>query len=59
VCYRRAAFCCAFLRAKGLNAKDINKEMVPVCGAKCLSLKVVHNWFEKFSRGCLKVTDDA
>jgi hypothetical protein len=36
--YRRTAFCCAFffLWAKGLNAKDICKEMSPVCGGKCL-----------------------
>jgi hypothetical protein len=45
VFYRRAAFCCTFfLWAKGLNAKDINKEMFPVYGGKCLSLKAVHNW---------------
>jgi hypothetical protein len=25
---------CAFLWAKGLNAKDIHKEMFPVCGGK-------------------------
>jgi hypothetical protein len=38
---RRAAFCCVFLWAKGLNAEDINKEMLPVYGGKCLSRKVV------------------
>jgi hypothetical protein len=40
VYYRRAAFCCAFLWAKGLNTKDIHKEMFPVYGGKCLSRKL-------------------
>jgi hypothetical protein len=31
-----------FLWAKGLNAKDIRKEMFPVYGEKCLSRKTVH-----------------
>jgi hypothetical protein len=48
-----------FLWAGGLNAKDVNKEMFPVYGEKCMSCKVVHNWVEKFSQGCLKVADDA
>jgi hypothetical protein len=47
-----------FLWAKGLNAKDIHTEMFPVYSGKCLSCKVVHNWAEKFSQGCLKVADD-
>jgi hypothetical protein len=38
----------SFLWAKGLNAKDIHKEMFPVYGGKCLSRKAVHNWVEKF-----------
>jgi hypothetical protein len=33
-----------FLWGKGLNAQDINKEMFPVYGGKCLSRKAVHNW---------------
>jgi hypothetical protein len=33
--------------AKGFNAMNIHKEMFPVYGGKCLSLKAVHNWFEK------------
>jgi hypothetical protein len=33
-----------FLWAKGLEAKDIHKEMFPVYGGKCLSRKAVHNW---------------
>jgi hypothetical protein len=36
-----------FLWAKGLNAKDINKEIFPVYGGKCLSRKAVHSWVEK------------
>jgi transposase len=52
--------CCAvFLWAKGLNAKDIHKEMCPVYGGKCLSRKAVHDWVEKFSQGCSKVAEDA
>jgi hypothetical protein len=45
-----------FLWARGLNAKDIHKELFPVYGQKC---KAVHNWVEKFSQGLLKVADDA
>jgi hypothetical protein len=33
-----------FLWAKGLGAKDMDKEMFPVYGGKCLSCKAVHNW---------------
>jgi hypothetical protein len=53
---RRAAF---FFCAKGLNAKEIHKEMFYVYGEKSLSRKAVHNWVEKFSQGCSKVADDA
>jgi hypothetical protein len=35
--------------AKGLNAKDIHKEMFPVYGGKCFSRKAVHNWVAKVS----------
>jgi hypothetical protein len=48
-----------FLWEKGLNAKGINKEMFPVYGGKCLLLKAVHIWVEKFSQGRSKVADDA
>jgi hypothetical protein len=47
------------LWAKGLNAKDIHKEMCLVYGGKCLSRKAVHNWVEKFSQGRSEVADDA
>jgi hypothetical protein len=46
-----------FLWEKGLNAKDIHKEMFPVYGGKCLSCKVVHNWVKKFSQGRSKIAD--
>jgi hypothetical protein len=46
------------LRAKGLNAKNIHKEIFPVYGGKCLLHKALHNWVEKFSQGHSKVTDD-
>jgi hypothetical protein len=32
-----------FLWAKGLDAKDIHKEMFPVYGGKCVLHEVVHN----------------
>jgi hypothetical protein len=48
----------SFLWEKGLNAKDINKEMLPVDGGKCLSRKAVHNWIENFSQGRSKDSDD-
>jgi transposase len=59
VYYGKAAFCCAFLWAKDLTAKDIHKEMFPVYCGKRLSLKAIHNWVEKFSKGRSKVADDA
>jgi hypothetical protein len=49
----------SFWCVKGLNAKNIHKEMFPVYGGKCLSRKAVHGSVEKFSQGRSKVTDDA
>jgi hypothetical protein len=46
---------CIFLWAKGLNVKDINKEIFPVYGGRCLSCKAFRNWVEKFSQGHWKV----
>jgi hypothetical protein len=43
------------LWAKGLNEKDIHKEMFPVYSGKCLSCKAVHNWGEKHGK---RFTDD-
>jgi hypothetical protein len=37
-----------FIWAKGLNAKDIHKEMFPHYDGKCLSRKSVHNWVKKW-----------
>jgi hypothetical protein len=37
------------LWAKGLSAKDIDKEMIPVYGGKGLSRKAVHSWLQTFS----------
>jgi hypothetical protein len=42
---------CVFFGQKGLNVKDIHKEMFPAYDRKCLSRKAVHNWVEKFSQG--------
>jgi hypothetical protein len=35
--------------AKGLNAKDIHKEMLSVYGGKYLSRKAVYNWVANVS----------
>jgi hypothetical protein len=39
-----------FLWAKGLNEKDIHKDIFPVYGGICLLRKAVHNWAEKRGR---------
>jgi hypothetical protein len=44
---------------KGLNGKDISKEMFPIYGGKCLSRKAVHNCVETFSHGRSEVADNA
>jgi hypothetical protein len=36
-----------FLWAKGMAAKDIHKEMLPMYGEHCLSRQAVHNWVQK------------
>jgi transposase len=48
----------SFLWTKGLNTKDIHKEIFPAYGGKCLSRKSVHNWVDKFSQERSKVADD-
>jgi hypothetical protein len=48
-----------FLLAKGLKAKDINREMFPIYGGKCLSRKAVHNWVVIFFQGISTDADDA
>jgi transposase-like protein len=47
--------CVFFLWAKGLDAKDIRKEMSPVYGGKCLLRKAVYNWVQKCGK---HFTDD-
>jgi hypothetical protein len=49
----------SILWEKGLNAKNIHKEMFPLYGGKCLSRKAVHNGVETFSQGRSRVADDA
>jgi hypothetical protein len=44
VFYRRPAFSCAFLWAKGLSVIYIHKEVFSVYCGKCLTRKPVHNW---------------
>jgi hypothetical protein len=44
--YRRAIV--RFLWVKGLNAKDIHKEMFPVFGEKYLWRKTVPTWWQMF-----------
>jgi hypothetical protein len=48
-----------FLWAKGLNAKDIHKEMFLIYGGKCMLRKAVHNWVKEFSEWRSKFADDA
>jgi hypothetical protein len=50
ISYRIATLYCAFLWAKGLNAKYIHKEMFPLYAEKCLLRKAIHNWVKKFSQ---------
>jgi hypothetical protein len=45
---QRSVVCGFFLWGKGLNTKDIHKEMFPVYGGKCLSRKAIHNWWQTF-----------
>jgi hypothetical protein len=51
-------FVVQFVLAEGLKAKDIHKEMFPLCGGKCFLHEAVHIWDNKFSHGCSKVADD-
>ena len=47
-----------FLWAKGMAAKDIHKEMLPMYGEHCLSRQAVHNWVKKFSEGRRSIKDE-
>jgi hypothetical protein len=46
------------LWVKGLNAKDIHREMLPVYGKKCLQHKAVHNWVKDNHLGGKSYADD-
>ena len=47
-----------FLWAKGMAAKDIHKEMLPMYGEHCLSRQAVHNWVQKFSERRTSIEDE-
>jgi len=47
-----------FLWVKGMAAKDIRKEMLPMYGEHCLSHQAVHNWVQKFSEGRTSIKDE-
>ena len=51
VYHNTTAWRCAVLWAKGMAAKDIHKEMLPMYGEHCLPRQAVHNWMQKFSEG--------
>jgi hypothetical protein len=46
---------------KGLTVKDnhYSKETFPICGGKYVSCKMFHSKIKEFTRGCLKVANDA
>jgi hypothetical protein len=47
------------LWVKGLRAKNIHKEILPLYGGKCLSRKAFGSWLEKFSQEGSQTTYDA
>ena len=47
-----------FLWAKGVAAKYIHKEMLPMYSEHCLSHQAVHNWVQKFSEGRTSIVDE-
>jgi hypothetical protein len=47
-----------FLWPKGMAAKDIYKEMLPMYGEHCLSRQAVHNWVQKLSEGRPSTEDE-
>ena len=47
-----------FLWAKGMAAKDIHKQMLPMYGEHCLSRQAAHNWAQKFSEGRTSTEDE-
>jgi hypothetical protein len=47
-----------FLWAKGMEPKNINKEMLPIYGEKCVSRQADYNWVQKFSEGRTRIEDE-
>jgi hypothetical protein len=47
-----------FLWAKGVESKNIHKEMLPIYGEKCPSRQAVSNWVQKFSEGRTRIEDE-
>jgi len=47
-----------FLWAKGMAAKDIHKEMLPIYSEHCLSCQAVHNGAQKFSEWRTSIEDE-
>ena len=47
-----------FLWPKGMRAKDIHNEMLPMYGEHCLSRQAVPNWVQKFSEGRTSIEDE-
>jgi predicted tellurium resistance membrane protein TerC len=41
-----------------MAAKDIHKEMLPMCGEHCLSRQAVNNCVQKFSEGQTSIEDE-
>ena len=58
VYHSRTVWYWRFLWAKGMAAKDIHKEMLPMYGEHCLSRQAVHNWMQKFSEGRTSIEDE-
>ena len=58
VYYNRTAWRCAVFVGKGMAAKYIHKEMLPICGEHCLSRQADHNWVQKFSEGRTSIEDE-
>jgi len=47
-----------FVWAKGMAAKDIHEEMLPMYGEHCLLRQAVHYWVQKFSEGQTGIKDE-
>jgi hypothetical protein len=56
--YHNRTWLLRFLWAKGMAAKDIHKDMLPVYGEHCLSRQAFHNWVQRFSEGRTNIEDE-